>query len=248
MQKKRNIKLTVDYIGRDFKGFQRQRNKPTVQGELEKALSILLKEDIKVTGASRTDTGVNARGQVVNFYTSSKISFDRMVKSLNGLLPTGIAVTDAEVVSKSFHARKSALWREYEYLIWNRSYPDLFRGTTTAHIAQPLDLARMKRAAKKIKGEHDFSAFCVASSACKGCVRSVKNISLDEPKPGLIRLTIRADGFVHRMVRSLMGTLIDIGHRRLEPDRIEGMLKTKDRKLAGRTAPANGLTLTGIGY
>lgn len=207
-----------------------------------------MREDIKVTGASRTDTGVNARGQVVNFWTSSGMSFDRMIKGLNGLLPAGIAVTSAATAAADFHARKSAKWREYEYLIWNRPFPDLFRTVNSAHIPKPLDMARMKQAAEKIQGEHDFSAFCVATSAGKGCVRNVTNVSLDEPEPGLIRLTIRADGFVHRMVRSIVGTLIDIGRGKLAADTIAEMLKTKDRKMAGRTAPANGLTLTGIGY
>jgi tRNA pseudouridine38-40 synthase len=207
-----------------------------------------LKEDIKVTGASRTDTGVHARGQVVNFKTSSGMNLERMTKSLNGLLPAGIAVTNAEAVPDEFHARKCAKWREYEYLIWNRPYPDLFRSANTAHISQDLDVGLMTRAAGKVKGMHDFSAFCVSTSACKGCVRNVAEIVIDEPESGLIRLTIRADGFVHRMVRSLTGTLIDIGRGRLEPETIAAMLRTKDRKLAGRTAPANGLTLTGIGY
>jgi len=244
----RNIKITVDYIGRDFKGFQRQKNKPTVQGELEKALSILLRESIRVTGASRTDTGVNARGQIVNFRTKSDMSAERIMKSLNGLLPGGIAVTAVEDASPEFHARKSAAWREYEYLIWNRPYPEIFRGGYVTRIDRPLDTGLMKKAAESVVGEHDFSAFCVASSAVKGCVRNVTAVALDEPEPGLISLTIRADGFVHRMVRSLMGTLIDIGLGKLEPDTIKRMLESRDRKLAGRTAPAHGLTLTKIGY
>ncbi len=244
----RNIKLIVDYMGRDFKGFQRQKNKPSVQGELEKALSILLKESVRITGASRTDTGVNARGQVVNFRTESDISTKRMVKSLNGLLPDGIAVTGAEDTALTFHARKNAAWREYEYLIWNRPYPDIFRIDFVARVARPLDTVLMKKAASSVIGEHDFSAFCVASSAVKGCVRNVTAVALDEPEPGLIRLTIRANGFVHRMVRSLTGTLIDIGLGKLPSDTVMKMLESKDRKLAGRTAPACGLTLTKIGY
>lgn len=244
----RNVRLTVDYIGRDFKGFQRQKNKPTVQGELEKALSILLRDGIKVTGASRTDTGVNARGQVVNFHTSSGVSPERLVKSLNGLLPAGIAVTGAVDAPNAFHARRSAVWREYEYLIWNKPFPDIFRGGFAAHVVKPLELGLMVKAAKAVAGEHDFRAFCVASSAGKGCVRNVMAVKLDEPEPGLIRLTIRADSFVHRMVRSLVGTLIDIGLEQLKPDTVAKMLESKEREMAGRTAPANGLTLTKIGY
>ncbi len=244
----RNVKLTIDYIGRDFKGFQRQKNKPTVQGGLEKALSILLRESVKVTGASRTDTGVNARGQTVNFLTGSKTPAERMMKGLNGLLPAGIAVTAVEDAAPEFHARKSAIWREYEYLIWNRPYPEIFRSAFVAHVVRPLDVRLMKTAAVPVVGEHDFSAFCVASSAGKGCVRNVTAVSLDEPEPGMIRFTIRADGFVHRMVRSLIGTLIDIGLGKLAPDTINRMLESGDRNLAGRTAPARGLTLTKIGY
>lgn len=248
MRKVRNIKLTVGYIGRDFKGWQKQKGKPTVQGELEKALSIITREKIAVTGASRTDAGVNARGQVANFRTDSAISNERLNKSLNGILSDRMVVTGSEDVSPEFHARKNAKWREYEYLIWNRPYPEIFRNTFLAHIAKPLDLVLMSQALEDVAGRHDFTAFCVASSAVKGCTREVTVARFDEPEPGLIRLTIRADGFVHRMVRSLVGTLIDIGLGKLDPDTIKTMLKTKDRGLAGKTAPAQGLTLTRIGY
>jgi tRNA pseudouridine38-40 synthase len=171
-----------------------------------------------------------------------------LVKSLNGLLPEGIAVTGAEDAALTFHARRSAAWREYEYLIWNKPFPDIFRGGFAAHIAKPLDLGLMIKAAGAVVGEHDFRAFCVATSAGKGCVRNVTAVRLDEPEPGLIRLTIRADSFVHRMVRSLMGTLVDIGEGRLNPDTVAKMVQSKEREMAGRTAPAHGLTLTKIGY
>lgn len=244
----RNIRLTIDYIGRGFKGWQRQNRGRTVQGELEKALTVLLREPVKVTGASRTDTGVNARGFAVNFKTDSKIAPERLVKGLNGLLPEGIAAIGAKDVPDEWHARKSAVYREYEYLIWNRIYPDIFRTETAAHMSKPLDIAAMREAAAAVPGEHDFKAFCVASSAHKGCVRRVETLEIDEPEDGLIRLTIRADGFVHKMVRSIVGTLVDIGLGKKEAGVIAEMLRTGDRELAGRTAPPNGLTLTKIGY
>lgn len=201
-----------------------------------------------MTGASRTDTGVNARGFAVNFKTESKIAPERMIRGLNGLLPEGISTTGAIDVSGDWHARKSAVYREYEYLIWNRIHPDIFRTETVAHIPKPLDIEAMRIAAAAILGEHDFKAFCVASSAQKGCVRRVERLDVDEPEQGLIKLTIRADGFVHKMVRSIVGTLVDIGLGKKNTGVIAEMLHTGNRELAGRTAPPNGLTLTKIGY
>jgi len=235
-------------LGRNYRGWQKQHKGPTVQGELEKALTVLLREKIRVNGASRTDTGVNARGMAADFKTGSRMRANRIMSGLNGLLPADIAVTAVADAADDWHSRKSALWREYEYLIWNRPYPDLFRDGWTCHIRKPLDVAAIKRAAAAVEGTHDFKAFCVASSAHKGCVRTVMALLVDEPEPGLVRLTIRADGFVHKMVRSIVGTLTDIGLGKIEPDVIERMITTGDRKLAGKTAPARGLTLTGIGY
>jgi tRNA pseudouridine38-40 synthase len=244
----RNIRLTIDFLGRGYKGWQRQSRGRTVQGELEKALNVLLREPVRVTGASRTDTGVNARGFAVNFKTETKIAPERLIRGLNGLLPEGIAVTEASEAPDDWHARKSALYREYEYLIWNRISPDIFRAETVAHIAKPLNVKAMQSEAERIVGEHDFKAFCVASSAHKGCVRRVTALKIDEPEQGLIRFTIRADGFVHKMVRSIVGTLIDVGQGKRNAGVIDEMLRTGDRNLAGRTAPPNGLTLTKIGY
>ena len=240
--------MTIDYLGQGFYGWQKQHRGRTIQGELEKALAVLLREPVKVTGASRTDTGVNARGFAVNFKTDSKITPDRLARSLNGLLPKGISVTGAENVPEEWHARKSAVYREYEYLIWNRIYPDIFRAETTTHLRKPLNIEAMRAAAADVVGEHDFKAFCVASSAGKGCVRRIFFLKIDEPEPGLVRLTIRANGFVHKMARSIVGTLMDIGLGKREIGLVAELLKTGDRKLAGRTAPANGLTLTKIEY
>lgn len=244
----RNIKLTIDFLGRDYLGWQRQSKGPTVQAELEKALSILLREPVLVTGASRTDAGVNARGFALNFRTDSRAGLDRIMAGLNGLLPGDIAVTDASVVDRAWHARKSALWREYEYLIWNRPYPNLWRRATVWHYPKALDLDAMREAAAGAVGRHDYRAFCVAASAPKGCVRTVMRLGLEEPEPGLVRIVIRADGFVHKMVRSIAGTLAEVGSARLDPSVVEEMLRTGDRGLAGKTAPANGLTLVKIGY
>ena len=201
-----------------------------------------------MNGAGRTDTGVNARGQVANFLTSSSIRSDRLVRGLNAVLPDDIVVSGAADVDLGFHARKSARWREYEYLIWNRPFPDLFLKDIAIHVEKHLDIAAMKRALTMVKGRHDFRAFCVASSAAKGCERKVMAAKLDEPEAHLIRLTIRADGFVHKMVRSLAGIVIEVGLGRRDEGIIREMLRSGNRKLAGRTAPARGLTLTRIGY
>jgi len=244
----RNIRIDLDFIGRGFKGWQKQSKGPTVQQELEKALSIILRESVKVTGASRTDAGVNARGMTANFRTSSRMDLGRLCKGLNGILPDAIEVTDAVEVDNDWHARKSAVYREYEYLIWNKPYADVFRKDWVCHMPKPLDVGAMRKAAEWVVGRHDFTAFCVATSASKGCVRTVEFAEISEPEPGMIRFVIRADGFVHKMVRSIVGTLLDIGQGKKDVSALKEALDTGNRQLAGKTAPANGLTLIDIGY
>ena len=207
-----------------------------------------MREPVFVNGVSRTDAGVNARGFAVNFKTESSTGLEHIISGLNGLLPADIKVVDVAKADDGWHARKSATWREYEYLIWNKPHPDVFRRETVFHCPKPLNLEAMRQAAAAAIGRHDFTAFCVASSAPKGCVRTVFTLGLDAPELGLIRITIRADGFVHKMVRSIVGTLIEVGLGKLDPGIVAEMLRTGDRKRAGKTAPANGLTLIGIGY
>lgn len=243
----RNIKLTIEYKGTNYLGFQKQPKGPTIQGELEKALEILLKERAKVVGASRTDAGVHATGQVVNFRTSSRMEGKRIKSGLNGILPEDIVVKEALEVPISFHARRDAILREYCYLIWNESYPSVLKKEFVYFVPQPLNLGAMRQALKDLIGTYDFTSFCVASSSVKGCTRTVKEAAI-EKKGQLFLIRIQADAFVHQMVRSIVGTLIEIGLGKRKPEEMGEILESKDRRKAGKTAPAHALILTEVRY
>lgn len=243
----RNIKLTIEYKGTDYLGFQKQPKGPTIQGELEKALEILLKEKAKVVGASRTDAGVHATGQVVNFRTSSRMEDGRIKNGLNGILSQDIVVKEAVEVPTTFHARRGAVSREYCYLIWNEPYPAALKKEFVYFVPQPLNLRVMRQALKSLMGTHDFTSFCVASSSKKGCQRTVKEATI-EKKGQLVWIRIQADAFVHQMVRSIVGTLVEIGLGKRKPEEMREILESKNRRKAGKTAPAHGLILTEVRY
>lgn len=243
----RNIKLTIEYKGTNYLGFQRQSKGPTIQGEVERSLQILLRERTKVVGASRTDAGVHATAQVVNFKTAVSMEEERIKNGLNGILPQDIVVKEVVEVPISFHARRDATSREYCYLIWNESYPPALKKEFVYFMPQPLNLKAMRQALKELVGTHDFTAFCVASSSAKGCIRTVKEAEI-ERKGQLVLVRIQADAFVHQMIRSVVGTLVEIGLGKRKPDEMRKILDSKDRKRAGKTAPAHALILTEVSY
>lgn len=243
----RNIKLVIEYEGTNYEGFQKQPGRATIQGELENALKMLLKEDIKVTGASRTDARVHAAWQVVNFKTGSELNVKRIGQGLNGILADDIAIRKVEEVPLDFHARRDAISREYVYLIWNHEYPPALKRKFVHFVAKSLNLEAMRGALEYVLGTHDFSAFCVASSSPKGCVRTVSKARIEE-KDGLITLKMRANSFVHQMVRSIVGTLVEIGLGKRAPEEMKDILESRDRHRAGKTAPAHALILTDVSY
>lgn len=243
----RNIKLVVEYEGTNYQGFQQQPEGSTVQRELEKALKVLLREDIKVTYASRTDARVHATCQVVNFETESTLEVKRIRQGLNGILPGDIAIKETEEVPLGFDARRDAVYREYVYLIWNRDYRPVLKRNFVYFVAQPLNLEAMRQALKHVIGTHDFSAFCASSSSPKSCVRTVSEAYIED-RDSLISLKIRANSFVHQMVRSIVGTIVEIGLGKRAPEEMKEILESGDRHRAGKTAPARALTLTDVFY
>lgn len=244
----RNIKLTLEYLGTRYAGFQKQPNLPTIQGELEKVLQILLKEEVRITAAGRTDAGVHASCQVINFKTASTLDLRRLKWSANALLPPDIVIKRAEEVDLSFNARRNATFREYRYCILNRNHPSVFQRDLAHFISSPLNLAVLQRAAALLQGRHNFSAFCQADGReVNDYVRTVSDLSCGQ-KGDLIIIKIRADSFLPHMVRIVVGTLIQVGLGKLRPDEVGEILKSRDRTRAGPTAPAKGLILTGIEY
>ena len=243
----KRIKLTVAYDGTDYCGWQIQKNGITVEEVLNRALSRLTGEEITVVGASRTDAGVQARGNVAVFDTDTRIPAERIVYAVNALLPEDVVVVRSEEVPAGWHPRKCVSVKTYEYRILNKEFPDPVRRRDTYFVSFSLDIERMRRAAEYLKGEHDFKSFCSAQTAVETTVRTIYD--LDIKKEGeIITIRVRGNGFLYNMVRIIAGTLAGVGRGYFEPEDMERMLEAKDRTQAGVTAPPQGLTLVGIEY
>jgi tRNA pseudouridine38-40 synthase len=242
----------VEYDGTDFFGFQFQPALRTVAGELESALSRLFDRPVKVTAAGRTDAGVHASGQVVSFVSHDAFPIDKLSIALNTSLPADLSARDAAQVERNFSARASALERRYTYSIVNRRDPSALVRRFAHHEYRPLDLERMRAAAAYLVGEHDFVTFCGGLPERGGTtVRSVYAIEIEREEStfgGLVLVRVRGAGFLHRMVRILTGTLLDVGAGRREPADVAAMLAARDRRAAGPTAPPQGLCLVDVLY
>jgi tRNA pseudouridine38-40 synthase len=243
----RNVRLVVQYDGTQYAGFQVQPDCPTIQSELQAALTSLLGRETKVLGASRTDAGVHARGQVVTFTTENVIPVERIVKALNGQLPPDIACVLAEEVSPDFHPQYAALRKQYSYRILNRELPSPFLGRYAWHVNLPLDLEAMREAGQQLVGEHDFAAFCAAGGSAKTSIREVYRLHLAS-EGEIIEMQIEGNGFLYMMVRIIMGTLVEVGQGGTPPWRVAEILASRDRNQAGCTAPPQGLCLVHIDY
>lgn len=244
----RHIRLVVEYDGAGLGGWQRQDNAPTVQGHLEDALATLLQHPAAVTGASRTDAGVHALGQVASFRTARPIPLHGVRRGLNSLLPERIAITDAAEAPEGFHPRFSATGKHYRYLFLARPDRSPRWRDWAWHRPQPLDAGAMRAAAAAFVGERDFAALRAAGCTARTTTRRIDAVDLTEPEPGLLALDVRGNAFLRNMVRIVAGTLVDVGEGRLAPAQIPEILASKDRTRAGQTAPAHGLTLVAVRY
>jgi len=246
---KRNVRLIVEYDGTEFCGWQRQQNGPSIQGHLEAALEELLGPPTPVTGASRTDAGVHALGQVCNFYTEhASIPVDGIRKALNSVLPPAIAVVGAEEVAADFHARFSSAGKHYRYRILSRKSRSPTRRLDHWHLDYPLDVSAMWEGAQPLVGEHDFSAFRAAGCTANTTHRRVTAVEVRTEGTDSIVIDLRGNAFLRNMVRIIAGTLVEIGAGRRAVDDVRELLRHGDRTRAGRTAPAAGLTLMRVYY
>ena len=243
----KRIKLTVAYDGTDYCGWQIQPNGITVEKVLNRALSRLTGEDIAVTGASRTDAGVHAEGNVAVFDTASTIPPERFAYAVNPLLPEDIVVVKSEEVPPDWHPRHQASVKTYEYRILNREMPDPLRRRDAWHVSFPLDVEKMRLAAAYFVGEHDFRNFCNIHTGAKTTVRTV--FSLDVERAGdLITLRISGNGFLYNMVRIITGTLVETGRGFRSPESVKELIDGKSGGKTGATAPPQGLVLKSIEY
>lgn len=244
----RHIRLTIEYDGTTLSGWQRQDNGPTVQQHLEEALSKLLSHEVRVRGASRTDAGVHARGQVALFHTEKTIPLHGIRRGLNSLLPDTISVHDAIEVGDDFDPRHSATGKHYRYTILRAPTRSPRWRDRAWHHPRPLDLDAMRAAATVLTGEHDFSAFRSVHCAAKTTVRRIQTIDLVEHPEDVLTVEVRGNAFLRNMVRILVGTLVEVGVGRFTVAQVAEILAAKDRTKAGLTAPAHGLELVEVRY
>jgi tRNA pseudouridine38-40 synthase len=244
----KNIKLILAYDGTLYHGWQRQKNRVTIQGVVEKKIEIMVGEPVKLIASGRTDAGVHAITQICNFVTRSKIRPQDLKRGLNSLLPDDIFVRDSEYVPLEFHARYRVKSKTYEYRILNREGPDLFRRHYVWHIRVPLNAEEMAKCLTVLTGRHDFSAFRSSGSGNLDPVRTVLRAELNGPEDGMLKLVIEAEGFLRHMVRNIVGTVVDAGLGKIDVSGFKEILESKDRQMAGIKAPPQGLFLMNVEY
>ena len=243
----RNIRLDICYDGTRYNGWQRQTSHDnTIQGKIETALSRILGEPIEISASGRTDTGVHARGQVANFHTDSTVVCDDLLSELRKYLPEDIGIYSCREVSPRFHARLNALQKTYQYRLWNSGTPCVFDRRFVAVMEERLDVELMNQAAQLFLGTHDFSAFCANKKMKKSTVRTIKSFTVERVGEE-VRFTVTGNGFLHNMVRILVGTLVEVGRGEREMDSIPALFGGK-REQAGFLSPGKGLCLMEVQY
>jgi tRNA pseudouridine38-40 synthase len=243
----RTLRIVIEYDGTDLVGWQRQDNGPSVQQHLEERIAEMVGHPVRVTGASRTDAGVHARGQVAAFTTTARIPTHGVRRGLNSLLPPSIAIVACDEVAADFHPRFGAVGKHYRYAILARPDRSPLLRTRAWHRPQALDLEAMRAAAAPLLGEHDFAAFRAAGCAARTTRRRIDGIDITR-EDELVLIDVRGNAFLRNMVRIIAGSLVDVAMGRMQPSEIAEILASLDRNRAGQTAPAHGLTLMSVLY
>ena len=243
----KNIKLIIEYDGTNYAGWQRQNNAITVQGTLEEVLEKLLGRNIKVTGCSRTDSGVHAKGFVCNFVTESTIPPSRIKYAINNLLPNDIVILDSSEVPIDFHSRYNCIKKTYTYTILNRENPAAINRNYVYHFNRLLNIELMKKGSEFLIGTHEFDSFRNVGSSVKTTTRTIYSIVIDQQED-YVKFSITGNGFLYNMVRIIVGTLLNVGSGKILPESVKEILLAKDRSKAGMSLPAQGLCLEKIYY
>ncbi|KAB7666311.1 tRNA pseudouridine(38-40) synthase TruA [Bacillus sp. B1-b2] len=243
-----NIKLTIQYDGGRYKGWQRLGNgDQSIQGKIENVLTEMVGEKIEIIGCSRTDAGVHALNQVANFKMEKEMELSEIHSYLNRYLPNDISILQVENVHDRFHARYNAKNKTYVYKIWNEQYTNPFMRKYSMHVDKALNIQKMKAAAEYFVGKHDFTAFSNAKSKKKSMVRDIYSIHI-EKEAGFIQISVTGDGFLYNMVRKIVGSLIEVGLGKINSEQIPYILEQKDRSMTGMMAEANGLFLEKVTF
>ena len=255
----RNLKFTLEYDGTNYRGWQIQastqsnkRQTHTIQEVIEKDLQRILQEKVRIIGSGRTDAGVHALAQIANFKTRSSVSTRKLQQALNSLLPQDIVIKKIEEVAMDFHSRFQARAKVYRYTILNRPYRSALFKDKVYFYPFPLNVALMRREARCLLGRHDFRSFCASGSNAKNTIRAIKKIGIIKsgcsPENNFLVIEIEANGFLYNMVRNIVGTLLEIGRGKLPRGSLKKIMRAKDRRSAGPTAPACGLCLLEVKY
>ena len=244
----RNIRLKIEYDGKEFNGWQKQPNKLNIQGTIEKAIERITGEKIDLMASGRTDRGVHALGQVANFKTNSKLPIEKFPIAINSNMKSSIRIKDAEEVDERFHSRLSCKRKTYRYVINNSKYGSSIYRNLETHIPVKLNIDKMKEAVKYFEGEHDFKAFRASGTSSKSSVRTIYKAEIIERPDERIWIELTGNGFLYNMVRIISGTLVDVGLGKIEPEEIKNIIDSKDRQKAGKTLAPQGLFLVNVEY
>ncbi len=243
----RNIKLTIEYDGKDFNGWQKQPNKLNIQGEIERAIKEITGEDVELFASGRTDAGVHAIAQIANFKTNSNFQIEKYPIALNSKLKKSIRIQNAELVDERFHSRYNCKKKTYKYIINNSKYGSAIYRNLEYFLPNKLDIEAMQKAAKYFEGEHDFKAFKASGTSSKSSTRTIYNAEVKKDGDRII-IELTGNGFLYNMVRIIAGTLIEVGQGKINPEKIPKIIESKDRREAGRTLPPYALYLVKVNY
>ena len=243
----RNIKLTIEYDGKEYNGWQKQPNKLNIQGEIERAIQNVTGEQVELIGSGRTDAGVHAFGQVANFKINSDFPIEKIAIAINSQLKKSICIKKAEEVPQEFHSRYNCHSKTYKYVIDNSEQGTAIYRGLAYHVSQKLDVKKMQKAITYFVGEHDFSSFKSSGTSSKSSVRIIYDAKVEKNGEKVI-ISLTGNGFLYNMVRIISGTLVEVGLNNIEPEDISKIIEKKNRRMAGKTLPPQGLFLIKVEY
>lgn len=243
----RNIRLTIEYDGRDFNGWQKQPTKLNIQGEIERAIEMITGEQVDLTASGRTDAGVHSLGQIANFKTESTLPIDKFAIAINSKLKKSIRILKAEEVDERFHSRYNCKQKTYRYIINNSEHGSAIYRNLEYYVPVKLNVKEMKKAIKHFEGEHDFKGFKASGTSSKSSVRTIYKTDIKTENDRII-IELTGNGFLYNMVRIIAGTLVDVGLGKIKAEDIPEIIKSGDRQKAGKTLPPQGLYLVKVEY